>query len=291
MLRKSVLWPRRSSSPPNMELAEDGKGHHFGAFIGGRVYPVAVISLWKQPEPLPEPPESSTSSDRPEEVGANSTKGVTAVRFDHFAVESEFQRHGIGSALLRHAFQVAQDSLGADVIWCTASLVAVNYYRKHEMEVCAPTLLKGPSLYFTPMRIVLSGERNDGALKCILRRPWRVHSIETLNDRCDPLPSRHSAPDPEFAPRRTLAGSPSVTCSSARGRRRTSLRRFPSETNAASRGHISLSRATPVRHAGDGCFSCIAAEQGTSRLPLPKIRLRPRITGPGYRHRTAEVYS
>jgi phosphoribosylformimino-5-aminoimidazole carboxamide ribotide isomerase len=97
-LRQEVLYPAQKLY--EMELDEDQEGIHFGAFTNNKL--VGVISLFQ--------------SDK-------------SFQFRKLAVLSEYQKMGIGNALLRRVEEFAESERGT-VIWCNARISAIGFYIK-----------------------------------------------------------------------------------------------------------------------------------------------------------------
>jgi len=114
-LRHAVLWPDRPLEYVRIE--EDNEGFHFGAFHEEQL--LGVVSLFVNGE---------------------------AARFRKFAVEPSCQRQGIGTRLLTHVMQQAQQQ-GARTIACDAGLEATGLYRKFGMTQVGPEFYKGPIAY------------------------------------------------------------------------------------------------------------------------------------------------
>lgn len=119
-LRHTVLWPNHPVS--HVLLPEDDLGFHYGAFVSCRDTPVAVISVFK--EPLPGNPQGG---------GAGNTPAAVA-RFRKFACEPSYQGRGIGTKLLKHAFNAASEELGCEAIWCDARLATAEWYERRGMS-------------------------------------------------------------------------------------------------------------------------------------------------------------
>jgi GNAT superfamily N-acetyltransferase len=119
-LRQAVLWPDKPLD--FVKVADDADGQHFGAFRQTEL--VAVISLFGP--------------------GHDAPGGLT--RFRKFATHPDYQRQGIGSALLTHVFAEAI-RLGASGIWCDARLDAAPLYQRFGMEPEGAVFYKGPIPY------------------------------------------------------------------------------------------------------------------------------------------------
>ncbi len=138
-LRHSVLWPNKPIS--YVLLPEDDSGHHFGAFLQSQdhSFPVAVISLFKEdiPDVQVDPTRLQAASD---------TK-LSAARFRKFACDPSQQGRGVGTALLRHTFDIARSELGCSVIWCDARLESAGWYERRGMCRFGPLFWKGDVQY------------------------------------------------------------------------------------------------------------------------------------------------
>lgn len=130
-LRHAVLWPDKPQS--YVLLPEDSTGHHYGAFLSSKdnSAPVAVISLFLEPIPLP--PYQDAAPPR-------------AARFRKFACQRDYQGQGIGSTLLRYAFDAAR-GMGCVVIWCDARLETAAWYERRGMSRFGETFFKGEVEY------------------------------------------------------------------------------------------------------------------------------------------------
>ena len=95
-LRQEVLYPAQKLY--EMELGEDQRGIHFGAFTDDKL--VGIISLFQ--------------TDK-------------SFQFRKLAVSSEYQKRGIGNALLRRVEEFAA-SEGGTLIWCNARVSAIGFY-------------------------------------------------------------------------------------------------------------------------------------------------------------------
>lgn len=97
-LRQEVLYPAQKLY--EMELDEDQDGIHFGAFTDNKL--VGIISLFQ--------------TDK-------------SFQFRKLAVSSEYQKMGIGNALLQRVEEFAGAEGGA-LIWCNARVSAIGFYMK-----------------------------------------------------------------------------------------------------------------------------------------------------------------
>ena len=153
-LRHSVLWPDQPVS--YVLLPEDSSGFHYGAIVdspqdgnnpdNARV-PVAVISLFKEPLPVPTEPTSDATSP-----SSCSSSCPPAARFRKFACHPSYQGRGIGTGLLQHVFAVAKHELQCSVVWCDARLETADWYERRGMTKFGETFWKG-SIEYVRMRI------------------------------------------------------------------------------------------------------------------------------------------
>lgn len=97
-VRQAVLWPDRPAE--FSRVAEDAEGWHFGVYADGQLACVASLFV--------------SDGD---------------VRLRKFATLPEWQRQGLGSAMLRHCLDVSRQA-GAQMLWCDARLDAVPFYRR-----------------------------------------------------------------------------------------------------------------------------------------------------------------
>lgn len=114
-LRHLVLWPDKPLD--YVKIEDDTAGYHFGAFDDKEL--IAVISLFVN--------------------GQES-------RFRKFAARPDYQRKGVGTALLNHVIAEAR-RLEAKVFWCDARLDAADFYRRFGMEAVSEVFYKGPIPY------------------------------------------------------------------------------------------------------------------------------------------------
>ncbi|AYA38545.1 GNAT family N-acetyltransferase [Hymenobacter oligotrophus] len=114
-LRHLVLWPDKPLA--YVHVPDDAAGHHFGAYYDGKL--VSVVSLFVQG------PEA---------------------RFRKFATHPDWQRQGMGSALLRHLMAEAA-RLGASELWCDARQEATGFYQKFGFVTEGSTFSKGTVAY------------------------------------------------------------------------------------------------------------------------------------------------
>ena len=110
-LRHAVLWPDKPLD--FVKVPDDEAGMHFGVEQDGEF--VSVVSLF--------------------------CEGKEA-RFRKFATHPHFQRKGIGSLLLSHVMQVAQQK-GCHAIWCDARLDAQAFYERFGMKPTSEIFYKG----------------------------------------------------------------------------------------------------------------------------------------------------
>ena len=97
-LRQEVLYPAQKLY--EMELEEDQEGVHFGAFTDDKL--VGIISLFQ--------------TDK-------------SFQFRKLAVSSDYQKMGIGNALLQRVEAFAKSENGTG-IWCNARVSAIGFYIK-----------------------------------------------------------------------------------------------------------------------------------------------------------------
>jgi len=97
-LRQKVLYPAEKLY--EMEMEEDNRGYHFGAFEDNVL--VGVVSLFQKDKNF---------------------------QFRKFAVDEGMQGKGIGTVLLKYIIHFAINE-GAERIWCNARLSAVGFYLK-----------------------------------------------------------------------------------------------------------------------------------------------------------------
>ncbi|AEI49307.1 GCN5-related N-acetyltransferase [Runella slithyformis DSM 19594] len=121
-LRHRVLWPDKPFA--FVKVPEDESGLHFGYFVEEQL--VSVISLF---------------------VNA---QGIA--RFRKFATHPDFQRKGLGSALLKIVFERALE-LRATAIWCDARLEAKPFYERFGMVQEGELFYKGEIAYVKMTRV------------------------------------------------------------------------------------------------------------------------------------------
>jgi GNAT superfamily N-acetyltransferase len=121
-LRHQVLWPDKPLD--FVKVPEDESGLHFGYFVDEQ--PVSVISLFVNDQGI--------------------------ARFRKFATHPDFQRKGLGSALLEIVFERALE-LRATAIWCDARLEAKPFYERFGMVQEGKTFFKGEIPYVKMTRI------------------------------------------------------------------------------------------------------------------------------------------
>ena len=97
-LRQQVLYPAQKLY--EMELDEDNDGIHFGAFTDNKL--VGIVSLFEKDK---------------------------SFQFRKLAVLPEYQKMGIGNALLIRVEEFARSEGGA-VIWCNGRVSAIGFYTK-----------------------------------------------------------------------------------------------------------------------------------------------------------------
>jgi GNAT superfamily N-acetyltransferase len=98
-LRQQVLYPAQKLY--EMVMEEDELGIHFGAFTEDKL--VGIISLFRQ---------------------------GTSFQFRKLAVLPDFQKMGIGNALLNRVQEYARSESGT-MIWCNARVSAIDFYIKN----------------------------------------------------------------------------------------------------------------------------------------------------------------
>ncbi|THH31615.1 hypothetical protein EUX98_g2592 [Antrodiella citrinella] len=131
-LRHSVLWPDKPIS--YVRLPEDDAGHHYGAFLSPNdTTPIAVLSVFL--EALPTLDDDPAFHDL-----ASAT--VPAARFRKFACDPTWQGQGVGTVLLRDAFDAARLELGCRVTWCDARLATKAWYERRGMRSFGSTFFK-----------------------------------------------------------------------------------------------------------------------------------------------------
>lgn len=121
-LRHQVLWPGKSLD--FVKVPEDESGLHFGYFVNNEL--VSVISLFVNDQGI--------------------------ARFRKFATHPDFQRQGLGSALLEIVFVRALE-LQATAIWCDARLEAKPFYERFGMVQEGAGFFKGEIPYVKMTRI------------------------------------------------------------------------------------------------------------------------------------------
>jgi len=97
-LRHRILWPNKSKS--HCVVEGDDNATHFGVFIGNEL--VGVASVFD-------------------------ISGLARLR--KFAVDNQHQGRGLGSALLSHAINVAEEE-GASTFWFDARESAIEFYKR-----------------------------------------------------------------------------------------------------------------------------------------------------------------
>ncbi|WP_428656873.1 GNAT family N-acetyltransferase [Runella sp.] len=120
-LRHQVLWPDKSLD--FVKVPEDEEGFHFGYFVDDQQ--VSVISLFVNEQGI--------------------------ARFRKFATHPDFQRQGLGSALLQTVFERAI-ALKAIAIWCDARLDAKPFYEHFGMQQEGDLFFKGDIPYMKMTR-------------------------------------------------------------------------------------------------------------------------------------------
>ena len=115
-IRHRILWPDK---PKEHSVVEgDDLAQHLGVFNGQTL--VGVASLF-------------------EDEGT--------VRLRKFAVDTQFQGKGFGSALLKHAIDTVQ-RMGVSLFWCDARENAIGIYEHHGMTVEGERFYKSDIPYF-----------------------------------------------------------------------------------------------------------------------------------------------
>ena len=72
---------------------------------------------------------------------------IPAARFRKFACDPRWQGQGVGTVLLRDAFEAARSELGCRVIWCDARLATKGWYERRGMHSFGGTFFKGDVEY------------------------------------------------------------------------------------------------------------------------------------------------
>lgn len=125
-----------------------------------RTTPIAVVSLFVEPFPLPIdstdsenlPSPSMLAPKLPSDTAATTDMGGggntrrkeegRAVRFRKLACDPVFQGRGIGTKLLEYTMSIARTELDASVIWCDARVSSLEWYRKRGLRPCGSTFYK-----------------------------------------------------------------------------------------------------------------------------------------------------
>ncbi|KAH8082443.1 GCN5-related N-acetyltransferase [Cristinia sonorae] len=140
-LRHTVLWPHKPIS--YVRLPEDDMGHHYATFSSeSSIAPLAVISVFLEQPPGIHEPELSELNGKP------------AARFRKFACQPEYQGQGIGTSLLRHAFEAARAELACAVIWCDARVETKGWYERRGMRAFGNTFFKGDIEYVKMLSVL-----------------------------------------------------------------------------------------------------------------------------------------
>ncbi|MFM2480824.1 GNAT family N-acetyltransferase [Celerinatantimonas sp. YJH-8] len=115
-IRHQVLWPDKPVEFCCLE--EDAQGIHWGVFLEDRLVCVASIYV-----------------ERDE------------ARLRKFATLPEFQRQGIGSALIRHIIEVLHQ-LPVSRLWCDARESACAFYQGLGFTRCSDCFYKSDVAYY-----------------------------------------------------------------------------------------------------------------------------------------------
>ena len=115
-LRHSVLWPHKKKE--NCFIDIDNIGTHFGCFINKELVSVGSFFV--------------LSND-------NISSDLKQFRLRAMATNPTFKGLGAGSALLNFASKHLHHFCEAEVIWCDAREIAVDFYKKNNFNV-----IKGP---------------------------------------------------------------------------------------------------------------------------------------------------
>jgi len=116
-----LIWIRWLTDPCNKEscaVQGDDRAAHFGVFIGTEL--VGVASVF----------DISGSA-----------------RLRKFAVDTQHQGKGLGSALMQHAINTAQEN-GASIFWFDARESAIEFYKKFGFTVEGCKFYKSEIPYF-----------------------------------------------------------------------------------------------------------------------------------------------
>ncbi|WP_087022377.1 GNAT family N-acetyltransferase [Thaumasiovibrio subtropicus] len=103
-IRHKVLWPSHNKS--SVILEEDALGHHFGAYIDGKLISVASVFI---------------------------CKAQSSARLRKFATLPSYQGNGVGSALIHSVLGFLKAKQVAH-FWCDARLSACSFYEKLDMK-------------------------------------------------------------------------------------------------------------------------------------------------------------
>ncbi len=115
-LRHRVLWPNKAKH--QLILPADGRGLHYGAVQDDAI--VAVASVFVD------------QSD---------------CRLRKFAIDPDFQRQGIGSAMIKH-IQNDLMECGYNTLWCDARETALLFYQSLGFQITGARFMKSDVAYF-----------------------------------------------------------------------------------------------------------------------------------------------
>jgi ribosomal protein S18 acetylase RimI-like enzyme len=121
-LRHRVMWPDHPKE--NVIIDDDATATHFGAILQGKI--IGVASFF---------PDG------------------TSYRLRKLAVDQEFQRMGVASAILTTATAELR-KLGCTQIWCDARKYASAFYQRNGFELGAQTFQKNGMDYVKAYRAV-----------------------------------------------------------------------------------------------------------------------------------------
>ena len=109
-LRQQVMYPDQDIKM--VQIDDDRNGIHLGAYKENEL--LSVISMF--------------CSDK-------------QLQFRKFATHDQYQRKGIGSALLQYVFDWAETN-EVELVWCNARLTAIGLYKRFGMEPVGETWIK-----------------------------------------------------------------------------------------------------------------------------------------------------